>query len=240
MSKSLKTYDSTPYFQELRRFRDILRFPFEDPPSPEFLAAIEALSSDRRCYPDPTLLYSIGPFLGVQSPESHLGPQRNAVDFVLPIGTPVLAAHRGRITAIEDGHSHWGAKEEYSLFCNYITISYRPTMEKPPTHHHRMEDWYWFHVQYSHLARGSVRKLKLRVGQMVEAGQVIAQTGRSGWMTAPHLHVLGFVNTEHSSENPFGYLSMKMTFRTAEDWDYYYAHDFTWPGDVEYDSGHLD
>ena len=235
-----REYDGTPHFQTLQHFRDILRFPFEDPPSEEFLGEINALAADRSQYPDPEALYPIGPFTGVTSPESHLGPTRHAVDFVVPIGTRVLAAHQGKIIAVEDQHDAYGPTPRFAASNNYIVTCYRPMMDHHATHHHCPNDCYWCFVQYVHLQQHSATKLGLKVGDVVRAGQVIGETGFSGWMTAPNLHVMGFVATYPCGENPFGYLSLKMTFRTAADWEYYYAHELTWPGGVQFGRGHLD
>ena len=56
------------------------------------------------------------------SSPAHIGKLRNAVDFVTPIGTPVLAAAEGIITHINDDFYVGGPDASYWFFTNFITI----------------------------------------------------------------------------------------------------------------------
>jgi len=101
---------------------------------------------------------------------THNNPQnRYAVDIGLPIGTPVLAARAGVVMDVENNFSDGKAKARYVQRNNYVRILHDDgTM-----------------AVYAHLKRGSLR---VRPGQRVQRGQVIARSGNSGFSTGPHLH----------------------------------------------------
>jgi len=81
------------------------------------------------------------------------------VDFGAPEGTPVRAAEDGVIEAI-------GRRGHYGL---YLRIRHCATVE----------------TAYAHLARFTPG---LELGSTVSRGQVIAEVGRTGWATGPHLY----------------------------------------------------
>ena len=81
------------------------------------------------------------------------------VDFGAPEGTPVHAAEDGVIEAI-------GRRGHYGL---YLRIRHCATVE----------------TAYAHLARFTPG---LELGSTVSRGQVIAEVGRTGWATGPHLY----------------------------------------------------
>lgn len=89
----------------------------------------------------------------------------NGVDYAAPLGTPVRAAASGVIEAI-------GRRRDYGLF---VRIRHSGIVE----------------TAYSHLARFVAG---LRPGSTVRRGQVIAEVGRSGWATGPHLFYEVIIN----------------------------------------------
>ncbi len=101
---------------------------------------------------------------------THNDPQnRYAVDIGLPVGTPVLAARGGVVMDTENSFSDGQAKAKYVQRNNYVRILHDDgTM-----------------AVYAHLKRGSLR---VRPGQRVQRGQIIARSGNSGFSTGPHLH----------------------------------------------------
>lgn len=141
-------------------------------------------------------LYRLGRFWCASSPESHVGPFLNAIDFLVPDGTPVLAAADGVIVEIIDHHADWGESEEFRDQLNYVTIL------------HDSGEM----TQYCHLAPGSVRSLGLRVGSRVKCGERIATVGKTGWTDRDHLHFLVFRLDDHP-DNPFGFKSLRVEFR---------------------------
>jgi murein DD-endopeptidase MepM/ murein hydrolase activator NlpD len=86
------------------------------------------------------------------------GGHRGA-DFGIPIGTPVHAAAAGTVT-------HAGAGGGYGQL---VKIAHPGNIE----------------TRYAHLRTGGIR---VRVGEQVTAGQVIAESGNTGVSTGPHLH----------------------------------------------------
>ena len=100
---------------------------------------------------------------------THKDELRYAYDFLLPIGTPVLAARAGEVVAAVDWFGRGGRSKEHKAKANYVALRHAPGL----------------YSRYYHLAKASVR---VRVGQRVEAGELIGCSGNSGFSSAPHLH----------------------------------------------------
>lgn len=104
---------------------------------------------------------------GWLSTYSHNGRAAYAYDFGLHEGTPVLAAAGGVVTYAHAGELACGGAE-LLLLSNYVTIAHP---DGSATH-------------YGHLAGVDVE-----VGQVVDAGQQIGQSGKSGFSGCQaHLH----------------------------------------------------
>jgi murein DD-endopeptidase MepM/ murein hydrolase activator NlpD len=112
----------------------------------------------------------------------HPGPYRGAIDFAVPAGTDVLAPLDGEVITVVDKHEAYGKSIKYTQYVNYVQIAHM---------NGEISD-------LMHLAKGSV---VVKVGQQVKQGQLIAKTGLSGYMTAPHLH--WFVFVKDKSEDGF-------------------------------------
>lgn len=101
---------------------------------------------------------------------SHNTPgSRYAVDIGMPIGTGLRAARAGSVVSVQDRHGPGGNSVAYRSQTNSVYI---------------LHDDGTFGV-YAHLRQGSAL---VRPGQRVQAGQIIAQSGNSGYTTGPHLH----------------------------------------------------
>ncbi len=101
---------------------------------------------------------------------SHAGDgNRYAIDIGMPIGTAIRAARSGSIAVVKDSHSDTGGSVANRGQTNAVYV---------------LHDDGTFGV-YAHLKRGSAL---VRPGQRVQAGQIIAQSGNSGYSTGPHLH----------------------------------------------------
>lgn len=55
---------------------------------------------------------------------AHIGKLRYAVDFIVPKGTPVLAAAEGVVTNIKDDSNVGGPDASYWFYTNFITIKH--------------------------------------------------------------------------------------------------------------------
>ena len=99
---------------------------------------------------------------------SHKGPtSRFAYDFALPMNTPVLAAAPGVVSFTRTGNTICGG-EKKTRFANVVTINHADGSA----------------TQYGHLTTVGVE-----VGQVVEAGQEIGRSGKTGNTSCdPHLH----------------------------------------------------
>jgi murein DD-endopeptidase MepM/ murein hydrolase activator NlpD len=100
---------------------------------------------------------------------SHKGSNKYAVDWKMPVGTPVYATRGGIVVKVKDDSDRGGSDIKYDSFNNYILI--------------RHEDGTLGH--YCHLQKSGV---KVRVGQEVRTGDCIAKSGNTGFSSGPHLH----------------------------------------------------
>jgi len=91
------------------------------------------------------------------------------IDFAMPLYTPVLAARSGEVIACESRYNKNYKKPENAGHCNYIRILHSDGST----------------AEYAHLAW---RSLKVRKGQKIRRGQIIALSGNTGYATYPHLH----------------------------------------------------
>lgn len=101
---------------------------------------------------------------------------RYALDFAVPVGTPVLAARGGIVMQTAAGfHGHGLDFSRDAGRANFIRILHDDGSM----------------ALYAHLAEGGVQ---VRVGQRVNAGQRIGLSGNTGYSSAPHLHFSVQVN----------------------------------------------
>lgn len=108
---------------------------------------------------------------------SHDDPEnRYAVDFAVPVGTPVIAARGGVVMQLESGFERPSLdRSAYAGRANFIRILHSDgTMSL-----------------YAHL---KVDGVLVRAGQRVSAGQQIGWSGNTGFTTGPHLHFAVQVN----------------------------------------------
>jgi murein DD-endopeptidase MepM/ murein hydrolase activator NlpD len=102
---------------------------------------------------------------------SHFNPGNRgvglyAIDFEMPIGTPLLAARAGRVVAVQDGFKDGNDRD---LQENFVMIQHADATV----------------ARYIHLKfRGALVALGDEVGQ----GQRIALSGNTGQTGGPHLH----------------------------------------------------
>lgn len=106
---------------------------------------------------------------GYGSRFSHQGDNRYAVDFKMPVGTPVYAARGGRVVKTESRHSKGCWEKGCGKYANYIVILHDDGTTG----------------EYYHLRRNGVLVAN---NELVEPGQHIGYSGNTGHTTTPHLH----------------------------------------------------
>lgn len=139
-------------------------------------------------------IYRRGSFVCATSPDSHIGPFKHAIDFLVPDGTPAYAARDGVIIEARDSSNEWGDGPEFRDLLNYMTVQ-----------HNNGE-----FTQYCHLAQGSCRAARSVPGRRVSCGTQIAVVGKTGWTDRDHLHFIVFRSAQN--ESPFGFKSLKPRF----------------------------
>ncbi len=96
-------------------------------------------------------------------------PARHAVDIVMQVGAGVHAAREGLVVAVKDDY-HMGGRDRFFLDkANYVRV---------------LHDDDTFGV-YAHILLGSAQ---VKEGDRVQAGDLLASAGTSGYSTGPHLH----------------------------------------------------
>jgi murein DD-endopeptidase MepM/ murein hydrolase activator NlpD len=122
---------------------------------------------------------------------SHTGSNKYAIDWQMPEGTPVYAARGGVVIKVKDESDIGGSSIKYDPYNNFVLI--------------RHEDGTLAH--YCHLQKNSSC---VKPGQAVEAGEMLARSGNTGFSSGPHLHFCVF-KTKSGRERE----SIPVKFKTA-------------------------
>lgn len=132
----------------------------------------------------------VGQVFGGKITTHTASDSRYAIDFDVPIGTPVLASRRGRVVDVDQVYSEGGNAP--SLKANHVLILHDDGTLG----------------MYSHF---SANRINVSLGEWVEAGTLIGYSGNTGYSTGPHLHfaVLTNVRTPDGSAE---YISVPVTF----------------------------
>ena len=128
---------------------------------------------------------------GFDNDETHSNPPNQyAVDIVMPVGTPILAARGGQIIEAQDRFRGGGKEKRYLTRANLVRILHDDgTM-----------------AVYAHLQPSSLR---VRQGARVKRGQWIANSGNTGYSSGPHLHFVVQLNAGMSLESlPFRFVAL--------------------------------
>ena len=110
-----------------------------------------------------------------QGYNGHFSHQnKNQLDFTMPIATKITAARGGLVIKVVDVYNKHCYTQGCEKYNNFI---------------------YVFHedgtiAEYVHIKKEGA---KVKVGDTVKQGQVIAESGNVGWSTGPHLHFSVFL-----------------------------------------------
>lgn len=95
----------------------------------------------------------------------------NSLDFKMPVGTPITAVREGVVVKIVQNNVLVCPKKECAKYNNFIIIYHNDGT----------------FTEYTHLKKNGA---KVKVGDKVTEGQIIACSGNTGWSSGPHLHLV--------------------------------------------------
>lgn len=110
---------------------------------------------------------------------SHQSPLQYAVDFSMPIGTPITATRAGVVLELKSDSDVSGKNLKYIDQANFLKILHRDNTIS----------------FYAHLKKDGV---KVAPGEEVKRGQEIGLSGCTGFCDGPHLHYEVYVPVENS------------------------------------------
>ena len=111
---------------------------------------------------------------------SHRGASKYAVDFGMPVGTPVHAARSGVVIDVTERHNRGGASRRYARYANFVTI----------LHDDDTTGEYYHLKQYG---------AAVDIGQHVKRGDLIGYSGNTGFSSMPHLHFAVYRARSHGN-----------------------------------------
>jgi murein DD-endopeptidase MepM/ murein hydrolase activator NlpD len=129
---------------------------------------------------------------GYNGSYSHSGSDQYAIDFKMPVGTPIHAARDGLVVKIKHDSDRGGADRKYEGDANYILIRHDDGTVG----------------NYAHLMKSGAT---VKTGDRVKAGELIAFSGNTGFSSGPHLHFSVFKARSGRERQ-----SIPVKFKTAE------------------------
>jgi murein DD-endopeptidase MepM/ murein hydrolase activator NlpD len=124
---------------------------------------------------------------------SHFGADQFAIDWRMPMGSPVQAARGGLVVGVKQDSNTGGDDAKYDWDANYVLIQHADGTLG----------------QYVHLKKGGA---VVKVGQHVEAGDLIGYSGNTGHSTGPHLHFSVFKARDGKHRE-----TISVRFKTADE-----------------------
>jgi len=115
---------------------------------------------------------------------AHKNKLKYAVDYLLPEGSEVYASQNGEVVFVKQDSNKGGPNKNYFYDGNYITIK-----------HQNGEYSLYEHLKY--------KGAKVKVGDKVKKGQLIGNSGNTGYTFTPHLHFQVFKFTGPNKDEDF-------------------------------------
>ncbi len=176
---NLKSPKSLPLYVELpgKSKKEILRLMPQMSGTTDYLSSYGWVKGSALAQHDDSYIYRLpfAPGMSVKVSQgydgglSHKGLSAYAVDFSVPIGTPIYAAREGTVVGLDVSNALGGASPEFRPYMNYINIRHTDgTLGN-----------------YCHLKQGGTA---VKIGENIKKGQLIGYSGNTGYCTAPHLH----------------------------------------------------
>jgi murein DD-endopeptidase MepM/ murein hydrolase activator NlpD len=143
---------------------------------------------------------------GYNGEYSHFGADQYAIDWRMPQGTPVHAARGGIVVGLKKDSDIGGDDSKYDWDANYVLVQHSDSTLG----------------QYVHLLKGGTT---VRIGQQVEAGDLVGYSGNTGHSTGPHLHFSVFKarDGKHRETIPVRYKTADNLSATLEEGKSYKA-----------------
>ncbi|RYZ22022.1 MAG: M23 family metallopeptidase [Chitinophagaceae bacterium] len=113
-------------------------------------------------------------YQGYNGSFSHQG--ENALDFMMPEGTPVLAVRAGTVVQVVQENDRSCATADCKQYNNFITILHADGT----------------FATYVHIRKNGAL---VKPGDAVKAGDPVAESGNVGWSNGPHLHLAIFTGS---------------------------------------------
>jgi murein DD-endopeptidase MepM/ murein hydrolase activator NlpD len=111
---------------------------------------------------------------------SHHGSR--ALDFEMPVGTAICAARGGIVIEVVEHNNKGCGSERCEKYSNHLLIIHSDGTI----------------AEYTHL---KLNGAKVKKGDIVKQGEVIAYSGNTGWSTGPHLHFLVYMPKMNDRES---------------------------------------
>ena len=197
--KNMTSSVRLPYSRTLEgRFRQaIMTFLANPQGSWEWKYQFSWMPGSLNAHNDASVIYDL-PFRGTRpvmqgfhGAFSHTGDFEYAVDFQMPIGTPVFAAREGVVEGTRADMNQGGPTRDLQDKANFILIRHPDGTIGT----------------YDHLRQGGVA---VKVGDQVGRRQLIGYSGNTGFTSGPHLHFMIFKAVDGYKRESF-----PMRFRTA-------------------------
>ncbi len=124
---------------------------------------------------------------------THVGLGAYAWDFCMPVGTPVTAARGGTVRSVRQDSNVGGWGPKFADDGNFVVVDHGDGTSG----------------LYMHLMFNGAR---VKLGDRVQTGQLLAYSGNTGWTSAPHLHFM----VEESSSDDYYTQSLPVLFQDVQ------------------------